>query len=218
MAYGGTQLVRTHDGEVVADLDIRDLVTRAWFAPGDEYVVVRSQNGLSSAGIFETDGGALVNLMESPHIGFGLDFSDDLEYLVSGTPTGLVSIFDFGRLIQGTSAEDALVRSIPAHDNLIIALQLSPGGSMIVSASFDQPAKLWDFETGRLLSEFGTTARTAVAFHPREPWLYVAEGRSVTIHTLDFDELVAIARDRLFRNFTPEECELYLNRACEVDD
>ncbi|MDH3499659.1 MAG: hypothetical protein OEM97_06025, partial [Acidimicrobiia bacterium] len=76
------------------------------------------------------------------------------------------------------------------------------------------PAKLWDLETGRPLGEFGTTERTAIAFHPTEPWLYTAEGDTVTIHTLDIDELIEIANSRLTRDMTDDECQRYLRRGC----
>ena len=39
----------------------------------------------------------------------------------------------------------------------------------------------------------------------------------IAIYTLDTDELVEIARSRLTRGFTEEECQLYLQRACNDD-
>jgi len=112
------------------------------------------------------------------------------------------------------------VRRIPAHTAFVISAVVSPDGSMIFSRAWDEPVKLWDADTGELLGEFGTqdpaaNLPPAAAFHPTEPWLYVTVGDSqVAIHTLDTDELMEIAKSRLTRTFTEEECQLYLLKSC----
>ena len=53
------------------------------------------------------------------------------------------------------------------------------------------------------------------AFHPTKPWLFVAlPDDRIGIYTLDTDELIEIARSRLSRELTEEECQLYLRRPC----
>ena len=94
---------------------------------------------------------------------------------------------------------------------------------MLFSRAWDEPVRLWDLETGESLGEFGALDPAnkyppAAAFHPTKPWLYASVGDSqIAIYTLDTDELVEIARSRITRNFTEDECQLYLERSCNYD-
>jgi hypothetical protein len=81
---------------------------------------------------------------------------------------------------------------------------------------------VWDLRTGTLVGEFGVgESGTAdgdwigATFHPTEPRLYAeVDADVIGIFTLDVDELMEIARSRLSRDLTEEECQLYLRRSC----
>ena len=49
-----------------------------------------------------------------------------------------------------------LIRLLPSHDDYIIRLRWSPDGTILASNSGDHTIRLWDFETGELLSQFVT--------------------------------------------------------------
>jgi hypothetical protein len=91
-------------------------------------------------------------------------------------------------------------------------------GSQILSVARGDLAKVWDLETGALVGEYGTPAErefVAAAFHPTEPRLYAeVDADLIGIFTTDPDELIEIARSRLSRDLTEEECQLYLRRGC----
>ena len=54
-----------------------------------------------------------------------------------------------------------------------------------------------------------------MAWDPNSLRLYVAEGGTVSVHTVDLDEVIGIAQDRLTRTMTEEECQRYLRHPCD---
>ncbi len=223
-----TRLVATVDGSSVADLDAGE-VSKVDFTADGTYIVTNNnfEGSLPPIRVWNAvDGTLLAAFGDEPSrdddgnpadqfSGWWNEFTPDDRSLVIGGYDGTVRVLDFSMIVSGAQPQDALVRRIDAHDNFILFVGVSPDGSMVASSSWDEPAKLWDLETGDPRGEFGTTARTAVAFHPTEPRLYIAEGDTVTVHTLDLDELIDIARSRLTRDMTDAECERYLRRPCD---
>ena len=129
-------------------------------------------------------------------------------------------IFDVAMLLSGSSFDDALIRTIDAHDQYVAKLRISPDGTMAITASWSEPLKLWDIETGQLLGEFGGELLEEISifdggFHPTLPLLVVSSpGGEIRIHTLDPDELATIAESRLSRDMTEPECQQHFWDSC----
>jgi hypothetical protein len=218
-----TRVVRTADGSLVTELDAGSGVHEAIFSP-DLRSVVTNNNGVVYPGIrvFDVSGGDLLGSIGTLG-GLASMFTPDGSQLVVGGYDGHVNIFDFAKLRAGVDERQAVVHSIAAHEAFILSATVSPDGTMLFSRAWDEPVRLWDLETGESLGEFGALDPAnkyppAAAFHPTEPWLYASVGDSqIAIYTLDTDELVEIARSRLTRSFTEDECQLYLERSCSDD-
>ena len=85
-------------------------------------------------------------------------------------------------------------------------------GTKATTRSFNEPLKLWDLTAGLQLAEFD--GADSAGFHPTLPHLVVATPpNTITIHTLDSSELIAIAESRLTRDLTEAECITYLGEA-----
>ena len=99
-----------------------------------------------------------------------------------------------------------------------MSVKLSPDGTKAATAAFDEPLKLWDLESGQSLGEFGSGGFDDPhlgGFHPTLAYLMVTTPpNEVRIHTLDVDELVAIAESRLSRDMTEAECQQYFREPC----
>ena len=74
-------------------------------------------------------------------------FSDGSKLVVGGGD-GQLRIFDFAELRAGLDEQQALLRSIAAHESWILEVVVSPEGSMAYSRAWDDPGKLWDLATG----------------------------------------------------------------------
>ncbi len=88
----------------------------------------------------------------------------------------------------------------------------SPDGKRLATASEDQTAKVWDAETGKeLLTLRGHSGSVyGVAYSPDGKRLATASADgTVQVYAIDIHELLNLARSRVTRNFTPEECQRY---------
>ncbi|HYF11742.1 MAG TPA: WD40 repeat domain-containing protein, partial [Actinomycetota bacterium] len=126
--------------------------------------------------------------------------------LVSGSGDGTARVWDLG-----TREEVATMRG---HTGMVVNVDASPDGTWIATAGFDGTAKLWDAATGDEVMTFFGHDRivNTVAFSPDGRVLATASGDgTVALRLLPVDELRALARDRVTRELTDEECRRYLH-------
>jgi WD40 repeat protein len=214
-----TELVRVADGAVIAELEVVDgQIFSAVFSPDGRFVATI----VGAIQIWDTATGAQLGSIEDYALtGNSVQWTPDGTLLIVGGFDGIINMFDVGRLLSGVADQDAIVRRITAHDNFMYLMD-SKDGTLILSVARGDPARVWDLRTGTLVGEFGVgESGTAdgdwigATFHPTEPRLYAeVDADVIGIFTLDVDELMEIARSRLSRDLTEEECQLYLRRSC----
>jgi WD40 repeat protein len=100
------------------------------------------------------------------------------------------------------------------HRGSVMGVAFNPKATVLVSVGWDGIAELWDMETG--LELFTLTDRTTplVAVDVSPDGRYVATGSSdgtINVYALEVEELMALARSRLSRDFTKVECQRYLH-------
>jgi WD40 repeat protein len=212
---------------VSGDADSVDLKTGALDAQCP-YPADFSPNGqfvhLPWGGVYDARTGERVIdfLSEDPsvnYLGWRAAFTADGSELIVGGGSGRVFVFDLPALLDGETADTALIRTIDAHDSFIVALNLSPDESLISTAAQNEPARLWNRDAGDLLGEFGglpgNNKINWASFHPTLPQLMVSTpSGEIRIHTLDTSDLLTIAAATLSREITDEECERYLRGPC----
>jgi WD40 repeat protein len=187
----------------------------AVFSPDGRYVAT---NRTGSVQIWDTSTGTQLGSIEGSDLAANsLKWTPDGSQLILGGMDGIIKVFDVDGLLSGVAPHEAIIRRITAHDTFMLVADLKDG-SMVLTTSLGEPAKVWDVKTGALLGEFGTSVDgefVATAFHPTEPKLYAGVGADlIGIFTLDINKLIEIARSRLSRDLTAEECQLYLRRSC----
>jgi WD40 repeat protein len=101
------------------------------------------------------------------------------------------------------------------HRDSVTKIAFSPDGTKLATASFDGTARVWDGGSGEerlTLGGYGTRLQDVV-FSPDGGHLVTAsEDGTVRAYVLDIEELMALARERVTRALTAEECERYLHR------
>jgi WD40 repeat protein len=170
---------------------------------------------------YDTETGErLLDFGGTPYGGLAAAFSRDGRKFVVGSFTGQVFVFDVEALLSDAPVDQALDFEIAAHDTLVLGVVTSPNGDAVATFGWDEPLRLWDLETGAPRGEFGsgTPDRPPLGdFHPTLPYLMVASPPNIVrIHTLDVDELIAIAESRFSRDMTDAECQQYFREPCPV--
>jgi len=137
---------------------------------------------------------------------YGLAVSPDGGLLAAGNQDGDI-------LLWSTATGEKL-RTFSGHAGLVLRLAFNRDSSQLASAGFDRLAKVWEVDTGQeIASLYGNLSNVfGVAFGPDGDTLATsgADG-TIRTYTLSMDQLIDLARTRLTRTLTKEECLKYLH-------
>jgi WD40 repeat protein len=109
-----------------------------------------------------------------------------------------------------------IVATMRGHTASLFAVAFSPDGRRLASGSDNGEVKVWDVMSGaNTLSLPGHGGPVGqVIFSPDGARLVTSGGDGkIRVWALDLDDLIAIAKRKVTRAFTPEECRLYLHQA-----
>lgn len=115
---------------------------------------------------------------------------------------------------ESEELEAATLWTVKAHGGFVPIIGFDSDSSRIVTATFEEPVRVWDVETGERVGEFPmnfTAGSPRAEFHPTQNHLLVqGENGVVYVYSLDQGDLVATATERLSRKLTFEECRAFL--------
>jgi len=132
-------------------------------------------------------------------------FSPDGARILTASLDGTAKVWD------ATSGKELLTLS--GHTDSVFDAAFSSDGTRIATASGDQTAKVWDAITGEEWWTFpAPDGLTGVAFSPDGSQLAVGSRDGTNrIYLLRIEDLVALAKQRVTRSLTAEECQQYLH-------
>ncbi len=132
-------------------------------------------------------------------------FNPDGTRVATAAANGEVKVWD------SSTGEQLL--ELPGHTNAVTSIAFSPGGARIATASRDGTAKLWDAVTGDELLTFegDGSGLSDIAFSPDGKLLAAGGDNGVRVYLLRVEDLIALARSRVTRDLTSEECQKYLH-------
>jgi len=185
--------------------------TNVAFSPDGLYIVTASDQPAgteeeANAKLWDLETGQTIFEVSQPVRIWGVAFSPDGTRFATAGFDGIASVWD-----TETGKE---IINLSGHSSTVIGISFSPDGKYIATASVDGTAKLWDSETGNELLTLTASGRTmlGVSFTPDGRRLITsgADG-AVRIYLLKIEELIALAKSRLTRSLTTEECQKYLH-------
>jgi WD40 repeat protein/DNA-binding XRE family transcriptional regulator len=190
-----------------------DEVVGVAFSGDGKYIATGSQD--TTAKIWDAvTGRELATLSGHTNGVVPVAFSPDSRLLATGSRDGTAKLWDIA-----TRSELLTLRG---HTAALRSIAFSPDGQHLVTGSGDATARVWDISNGplrgqSLLTLHGHRASVrSIAFSP--DGARIATGSrdgTVRVYALDRDELVALARARLTRTWTQQECLQYLrSTAC----
>ncbi len=142
------------------------------------------------------------------------EFSPDGRYWAAAGYDGLAYVYE----AQDEPYEDAPIYSrvygLRSHRGSVTGVAFNPGGAVLASVSLDGMAKLWDMETGLELLTLADQTAPLVGVDFSPDGRYVATAGSdgtISVYIVSVEELMEVARSRLSRDFSQEECRRYLH-------
>ncbi len=207
-AFGPYQIVNMATSEVIAELDTEYIQLPFYSYDGR---LVFDWGGP----IFSADDGHLV-----------LEGDDWVSVRVM--PDGqTISIVDVdGTLWQarlddlkaGKSLPEAAIWSAFATSGLVVepGHVASPDGRFVATTSrSNEPVTVWDASDGSPVASLDPNLVAGIPyifFHPDDPYVtLLGEGGILLTYTLDTDQLVEIARERVTRSLSDTECQTFLH-------
>jgi WD40 repeat protein len=137
---------------------------------------------------------------------YSVAWSHDGRRLASGSQNGSVTIWD--------ASNGQRLLALAGHTGTVLRLAFSRDGTRLTSVAMDGLAKVWDVASGAEVATLygNTTSVWGVAFHPDGAHLATtALDGTVRTYTLRTQELLDLARSRVTRQLTAEECHKFLH-------
>jgi WD40 repeat protein len=180
------------------------------FSPDGEQVVSHFSGGINyRMGVYNVgsiDGSVTGVQADSIRFPNGTSFAE-----LVFTPDGSLAVAadNTGNLTLIDPTTWAPIEPIPAHNGAALDVAINPAGTFIASGGEDAYVRVWSVADRSLLTEikFDVDEIANVEFID-DTHLFVTPGfgAEAIVITLDAEELLEIARSRLTRTFTAEEC------------
>jgi WD40 repeat protein/class 3 adenylate cyclase len=213
----GTRLAELGPGNTATVYDIENegrelltldghtgLVMTVSFSPDGKQLATTSQD--MSVKLWDAETGEeLKTLTGQTHFGSRVVFSPDGTRLASGSFDRTVRIWDLA-----TGKE---VLNLSGHTGTIWAIAFSPDGRLIATSGNDTRVRLWDAKSGEPLLTLPLSAASfKVSFSPDGTRFVASSMDGVTqVFLTDIEDEYALARSRVTRGLTTEECREYLH-------
>lgn len=182
------------------------LLNRLAFSPDSSRLVSAGGDGIAKVWDIST-GGLILSLSGHNAEVLNVSYSPDGERIATAGGDGLAMVWD--------ATTGKVLLTLAGHGTSVWAAVFSPDGTRIATMSLDKTAKYWDADTGEeLLNLVNYNDGRDLAFSPDGNHLAVAAGDgTVRIYVLPIEDLMTIARLRLTRSLTTEECQRFLHVA-----
>jgi len=206
-AVGSTGMIRMYDrktGKVLASWDagLGELSAVAFSPDGSRLAVVSNQG--NDAKIWDVaTRKELLTLKGHTDINWGVEFSPDGTRVITSGSDGTARVWD--------AATGKILLTLSGHTSTVVKARFSPNGKRIATAAKDGTTRLWDAVTGKELLSLESFSTNDLKFTPDGKHLVIGDSVNIQVVALTIDELTQIARSRLTRSWTEEECQKYLH-------
>lgn len=228
------------DGELLATAG-GDGTVRLWHATSGEQIHRFDENGREVERVaFSPDGRRLVSsgldgtarlfdVASREQVGvisgheawlLGVAFSPDGERLATTGDDGLVKVWNVS-----DPADPQELMTLSGHQGRVWSAAFSPDGRRLATISFDGMVKVWDVSEGQetagreILSLGPGNNGREVTYSPDGRFLATTSGSGlVRLYVTSVEELMSLAKSRVTRTLTADECQKYLPESGCADE
>jgi WD40 repeat protein/transcriptional regulator with XRE-family HTH domain len=195
------------NGKAVFTLhEFGDVVTSVSYSPDGKHLVAGGGTGESGYGVI-IDAIKGEKAFTLPIDGFlgAVGYSRDGKQVALSSLAGTVSIWD---ALTGKQ-----LLTLHGHQGWVYAVAFSLDGRLLATASADGTTRLWDTTTGVNVLTLNVDSRGTggVEFSPDGKHLAVGGKSGIYIFLLPIEDVIALAKSRVTRSLTLEECQQYLH-------
>jgi WD40 repeat protein len=154
-----------------------------------------------------SSGKELFRTPAGPNAVLGIAYSPDGRRLATAMQDG-------GSIVRDATSGTELL-ALSGHRGQVLGVTFSGDGKRLATASEDGTARVWDATSGKeLLVLSGHEGQvTRVLFSPDSRRLATtSDDGTARLYVMDVNELIKLARSRVTRSLTPQECRQYLHK------
>jgi WD40 repeat protein len=172
------------------------------FSPDGTRLAISGWGGVAEV-LDLSSGKIILNLAGHTDTIYEIAFSPDGTRLATASRDGTAKLWD---AVTGNE-----LFTLNGHTSTIYGLAFSADGTRLATGSTDATVKLWNVATGQELLTL--PGNIMVAFSPDGTRLVTGsrDDKTLLMYVLQIDDLIALAKSRLTRSLTTEECQQYLH-------
>lgn len=205
-AVGTDGVIRIYEratGELVQSWDagLGKQLFQVAFSPDGSRIIVGTSERIVTKVWDAASGHEILTLKGHTGAPLAVAFSPDGTRIITGARDATARIWD--------AVTGELLFTLSGHTSTVNSVRFSPDGTRVLTSGPDLTARVWDARTGAELVKIDDVG--GGDFSPNAKRLVLSDGNTIRVIALTLEELVQIARTRLTRSWTQQECEQFLH-------
>jgi WD40 repeat protein/transcriptional regulator with XRE-family HTH domain len=194
-------------GRQLLTIPVGPMIWQSALSPDGKRLVTGGESGATR--VWDASTGQELFRLNPPSITtYGVAFSPDGKRVATADADHMARMWD--------AATGQELFTLQGHTSTVTQVAFAPDGKRLMSASNDRTVKVWDVATGEELLTLPGFRSGAISPDGKLLASVSADSNSpniisVNIYTLQIGDLVALAKSRLTRTWTLDECQTFLH-------